>query len=225
MRTLLTLALVACAAAPAAAQTYYRVQGSPYYQPSYRPAYPGRVIVQAPGTYVQVQPRVSYSYNPVTYGQPTYTTVTYPQTQSFTPPVVYSMPAYTTPVYTTSVRSYMVPQTALTYSTPTYYTTPTYSTPSYYTTPSYSFSTPLYSTPSYYTPPLTPTYGTNQFAFTPTFNSVPMTYQPRNVFVTNPLPQQPTLNYFPSTDYNRRLLTPVMPRGGYAERPIGTYYR
>jgi len=156
MRTLLTLALLACAASPAAAQTvYYYSQG---YSPYSRPAYGGAVVtspyysrqsvvVSTPRTYVTAQPRVAYSYTPYTYSQPsysysqpsyssysysqpTYSTFSYPQSQTY---------AYSTPTYyssTPSYSSYVSPTSY--YSQPMVYSTPTYATSSYYSMSPYS---------------------------------------------------------------------------------------
>src|SRR5262245_15787480 len=99
MRTLLTLALLACAATPAAAQMFYPVQGGRDSQPGYY----GRSVVRAPRTYVVAPPRVAYSYAPVEYSQPVYrqpifSYSTYPQTYT-TPVQVVSAPRviYSTP--------------------------------------------------------------------------------------------------------------------------------
>jgi len=184
MRTLLTLALVACAAAPAAGQTfYYQGQGSaPNAYPVYRgPVYAApqyyatpqyNVVVSTPRTYVAVRPSVTYGYapTPYTYSQPTYYSQPsyygYPQTQTYS----VQLPTYATPTY-----SYARPPVV--YSAPSYaYSTPTYSTPSYaYSTPIYAYSTPSYATTPTFTY-ATPTYSTTQSYTVPV--STPVYTQP-----------------------------------------------
>jgi len=185
MRTLLTLALAACAVAPAAAQTVYYQQGRTTYVPNV--TY-GRQGVYSTPYYVQSRPTVivsgrrAYSYTPATYSQPSYTysysqptyqTVTYPRTYSYgvqapitTPQVVYSSPTY-----------YSTPQVV--YSTPsrTIYTTPSYSTPTVvYSSPSTIYSTPSYTTPVYSTPWTYSTSGTAIYSQPMTWSQPVMSY-------------------------------------------------
>jgi len=176
MRTLLTLALAACAVAPAAAQTVYYQGGTTYapnvtygrqgiYSTPYVQSQP-TAIVRGQRTYSNIQPRVAYSYAPATYGQPSYS---YSQpTYSYNQPTYsysYSQPTYQTVSYPrTYAYTVQAPLTTpqVVYSTPTY-STPIVTTPSQtiYSTPMAVYSSPrtIYSTPSYttqgYSTPLT----------------------------------------------------------------------
>jgi hypothetical protein len=250
MRTLLTLALMACTAAPVAAQTYYYVpQGqpvSPQYgsvvYPTQRTGILGRSrVVYATPMYAQSQPRVVYS-TPA-YTQPTFVMPTYSQPAYTTQPqVVYSTPVYTQPTYPTQPQVfYSTPtyttQPQVAYSTPMYsqptYFTPTYSQPTYMTQPQVVYSTPTFSTPYNPTWSSYPAYQSNVVwsqpnwaptistaMFQPTYTQPTFT-QPTFQTYVNP---QPTFQSYPQTDYRRRLLGGGV-RGGYAERRSGTYYR
>jgi hypothetical protein len=234
MRTLLTLALVACAASPAAAQTAYYYQGqgrTTYLYPTYRsPVYATPQSPYATPQYNVVQPRMSYSYAPTTYSQPTYSTYSYPQTYS------YPSTTYTTPTVYSSTPTYTYSRPAVVYSTPTYtqptyWSQPTASWSSYPTTMAFrssgygpsQYGSSTWSQPTYYTTPSYYSTPTMTYSFAPSYRT--QTTPVQDVIVTNPFQTQPTLNFVPSGNYDQRLMTSPSYAPRYAGRRTYNPYR
>jgi hypothetical protein len=156
---------------------------------------------------------------------------------SYPPPVVFSSQTYPPPTYSLPPIS---PRPSVVYSTP-YFNQPypiPYSTPVYSTLPPTSTSMAYYPPTSPWSSPSTfrpntvvwnqqpyPSPGWSSFGPAPTtFQQQPFAPQQpqmRDNVVSGP---QPTLTTQSTTTYSRRLLFPRL-RGGYAQRPTGTYYR